>query len=298
MTEQSASLPVPVARLSNRRASELRQILRSRTATAGALILIALVILAVFAPQIAPHDPNSGNLRARLAPPAWSASGTSAHLLGTDQLGRDILSRTIYGTRISLLVGVSVVVLAATLGSFLGLIAGFIGGRVDTVVMRTVDVFLAFPFLLLAIVFMATLGASLGNIILVLAITGWVDYARVVRAQVLSVRELEFVTAARAVGARALPIMLKHVLPNVSASIIVIISLQIGTVIIAEASLTFLGLGVPPSIPTWGIMLATGREYFALAWWLPTFPGLAIVLTVLAVNFLGDWLRDVLDPTL
>ena len=164
--------------------------------------------------------------------------------------------------------------------------------------MRIVDVFLAFPFLLLAIIFMAMLGASLGNIILVLAITGWVEYARVVRSQVLSVRELEYVTAAKALGARSLVIMLKHVLPNVFASVIVIASLQLGTVIIAEASLTFLGLGIPPSIPTWGSMLASGREYFVLAWWLPTFPGLAIVLTVLAVNFLGDWLRDVFDPTL
>ncbi len=282
----------------NRRWAALRAIYRSRTATAGALILALLVVLAVFAPQIAPHDPTRQDLRARLAPPVWAEGGSVNHLLGTDQLGRDILSRAIYGTRISLLVGVSVVVLAATLGTFLGLLAGFLGGRVDTVLMRVVDVFLAFPFLLLAIVFMATLGASLGNIILVLAITGWVEYARVVRGQVLAVREFEYIQAARALGARALPIMLKHVLPNVFASVIVIASLQIGTVIISEASLTFLGLGIPPSIPTWGTMLATGREYFALAWWLATFPGLAIVLTVLSVNFLGDWLRDVFDPTL
>jgi len=204
----------------------------------------------------------------------------------------------IYGTRISLLVGVSVVLLASTVGTLLGLLAGFMGGRVDALLMRIVDVFLAFPFLLLAIVIMAMLGASLTNIILVLAITGWVDYARVVRSQVLSVRELEYITAAKALGARNPVIMLKHILPNVVASVIVIGSLQLGSVIIAEASLTFLGLGIPPSIPTWGSMLASGREYFVLAWWLPTFPGIAIVLTVLSVNFLGDWLRDVFDPTL
>ncbi|HNR00180.1 MAG TPA: ABC transporter permease [Trueperaceae bacterium] len=286
------------AKTSRRRLTGLRMLLRSRTATAGAVILVCLAVLAALAPQLSPHDPARQDLRARLAPPAWVAKGTNAHVLGTDQLGRDILSRVIYGTRISLLVGVSVVLLAGTLGTLLGLLAGFLGGKVDTVLMRIVDVFLAFPFLLLAIVFMAMLGASLGNIILVLAITGWVEYARVVRAQVLSVRELEYVTAARALGARNLMIMLKHVLPNVFASVIVIASLQLGTVIISEASLTFLGLGIPPSIPTWGSMLASGREYFVLAWWLPTFPGLAIVLTVLAVNFLGDWLRDVFDPTL
>lgn len=276
----------------------LRGLLNSRTATAGAVILICLVVLAAFAPLIAPHDPAKQDLRARLAPPAWVAKGGITHLLGTDQLGRDILSRVIYGTRISLLVGVSVVLLASTVGTLLGLLAGFLGGRVDALLMRIVDVFLAFPFLLLAIVIMAMLGASLTNIILVLAITGWVDYARVVRSQVLSVRELEYITAAKALGARNPVIMLKHILPNVVASVIVIGSLQLGSVIIAEASLTFLGLGIPPSIPTWGSMLASGREYFVLAWWLPTFPGIAIVLTVLSVNFLGDWLRDVFDPTL
>ena len=287
----------PKARPSRMR-SGLLSIRRSRTATAGAIMLVVLALTAAFAPQLATHDPFKQDLRARLAPPVWTAEGSSAHILGTDQLGRDILSRVIYGARISLLVGVSVVLIAGTVGTLLGLLAGFLGGRVDTLLMRTVDVFLAFPFLLLAIIFMAMLGASLGNIILVLSITGWVEYARVVRSQVLSVRELEYITAAKALGAHTLPIMLKHVLPNVVASVIVIGSLQLGTVIIAEASLTFLGLGIPPSIPTWGSMLATGREYFVLAWWLPTFPGLAIVVTVLAVNFLGDWLRDVFDPTL
>ncbi|HET8984473.1 MAG TPA: ABC transporter permease [Trueperaceae bacterium] len=289
---------VPERARSSRRRSGLLSIRRSRTAMAGAIMLVVLAITAAFAPQLATHDPFKQDLRARLVPPVWVAEGSSAHILGTDQLGRDILSRVIYGTRVSLLVGVSVVVIAGVVGTLLGLLAGFLGGRVDTLLMRTVDVFLAFPFLLLAIIFMAMLGASLGNIILVLSITGWVEYARVVRSQVLSVRELEYITAAKALGAHTLPIMLKHVLPNVVASVIVIGSLQLGTVIIAEASLTVLGLGIPPSIPTWGSMLATGREYFVLAWWLPTFPGLAIVVTVLAVNFLGDWLRDVFDPTL
>lgn len=276
----------------------IASLFQSRTATAGALFLILLTVVALFANSVAPYNPAKQDLRARLTPPVWSAEGSTRHLLGTDQLGRDILSRLIHGSRISLLVGLTVVVLASTLGTFLGLVAGYVGGQLDTVIMRVVDVFLAFPFLLMAVVFMATLGPSLRNIILVLAITGWVHYARLVRGQVLALREFEFVRAAVALGGRDLVIMVRHVLPNVLASVIVIASLQVGTVIIAEASLTFLGLGVPPSIPTWGTMLATGREYLSHAWWLSTFPGIAIVLTVLSVNFLGDWLRDVLDPTL
>ena len=281
-----------------RRWSGLRSLFRSRTASFGAVVLVLLMVSALFAPQIAPYDPAKQNLRQRLTPPIGHPEGGIDHLLGSDQLGRDILSRLIYGARVSLLVGVTVVVLAATLGTFLGLVAGYFGGFIDTIIMRTVDVFLAFPFLLMAVVFMATLGPSLRNIVLVLAITGWVHYARIVRSQVLSLRELEFVRAAVALGGRDLRVLGKHVLPNVFASVIVIASLQVGTVIIAEASLTFLGLGIPPSIPTWGTMLATGREYLTRAWWLSTFPGLAIVLTVLAVNFLGDWLRDVNDPAL
>lgn len=273
-------------------------LLKSRTAAVGVLILFILLMLAVFAGPIAPQDPTRQSLRDRLVPPAWQTSGTTQHLLGTDQLGRDILSRLIYGTRISVFVGLSVLTFSTAIGAFLGLIAGYYGGRIDAIVMRVVDVFLAFPFLLLAIVFMATLGPSLSNVIFVLSITGWVDYARVVRAQVLSVREREYVNAAAALGNGDLPVILRHVLPNIAASIIVIASLQLGTVIIAEASLTFLGLGVPPSIPTWGGMLATGRDYMALAWWLATIPGCAIVLTVLSTNFIGDWLRDILDPTL
>lgn len=197
-----------------------------------------------------------------------------------------------------MLVGAAVVALAATLGTFLGLVAGYFRGRTDALIMRVVDVFLAFPFLLMAIVFMATLGPGLRNIIFVLALTGWVEYARIVRGQVLVLRETEYVTAAEALGMGKLRVMIVHILPNAMASVLVIASLQVGAVIISEASLTFLGLGVPPSIPTWGTMLATGREYVSSAWWLATLPGIAIVLTVLAVNNIGDWLRDRFDPTL
>lgn len=273
-------------------------LLRSRTAVFGAVVIFSLVLVALFAEQIAPFDPARQDIRARLSPPAWQSGGSSQHLLGTDQLGRDILSRLVFGTRISVFVGISVVVLSGLVGALVGLASGYYGGRFDALLMRIVDVFLAFPFLLLAIVFMATLGPSLRNIVVVLSITGWVDYARVVRSQVLTVKELDYVKAATALGNRDLLILLKHILPNVFASVIVIGSLQLGTVIIAEASLTFLGLGIPPSIPTWGGMLATGRDYMALAWWLATIPGTAIVLTVLAANYLGDWTRDFLDPAL
>lgn len=281
-----------------RRAGLLRGLLANPVPAASALFLVALCIAAVFAGYLSPHDPGRQNLRARLTPPVPIEGSVPQHLLGTDQLGRDVLSRLIYGSRVSLLVGSAVVLLAATLGTLLGLIAGYFRGRTDSIIMRLVDVFLAFPFLLMAIVFMATLGPGLRNIILVLALTGWVEYARIVRAQVLVLRETEYVTAAEALGMSSLRVMVAHVLPNSMASVLVVASLQVGAVIISEASLTFLGLGVPPSIPTWGTMLATGREYVSSAWWLATLPGIAIVLTVLAVNNIGDWLRDRFDPML
>lgn len=281
-----------------KRSNYLRVLLRKPVAVLSVAFLLVLAVAAVTAPVIAPHSPGRQSLRARLLPPVPVDGSQPAHVLGTDQLGRDVLSRLIYGARVSLLVGLSVVVLAASVGTGLGLVAGYVGGRVDALLMRIVDVFLAFPFLLLAIVFMATLGQGLKNIIFVLALTGWVDYARTVRAQVLALRETEYVTAAEALGVVKSGVMWRHILPNVLASVIVIASLQVGAVIVSEASLTFLGLGVPPAIPTWGTMLATGREYMSSAWWLATLPGLAITLTVLAVNTIGDWLRDTRDPYL
>lgn len=275
-----------------------RSIFRRRNALFGCLFLLLLTFAAVAPDLVTEVSPNAQNLRARLQPPVWMEGGSWQHPLGTDQLGRDIYARLVNGARVSLMVGAAAVLLAATLGTLLGLLAGYFGGLTDAIIMRVADVFLAFPFLLLAVVFMATLGPSLSNIILVLAITGWVEYARIVRGQILTVRGLEFVTAATALGGRAPRIILRHVLPNVLPTAIVIASLHVGTVIIAEASLTFLGLGVPPSVPTWGTMLANGRELLSRAWWIATLPGVAIVLTVLSANFVGDWLRDVLDPTL
>jgi len=269
---------------------------RSRTATFGMAVILLMIIVAVFQAQISPYDPAAQNIRARLTPPIWMEGGSSKHILGTDQLGRDIFSRLVYGVRISLFVGVAGVSISCAIGMVLGLIAGYLGGRFDSVIMRIVDVFLAFPFLLLAITFSVTLGPSLRNIIIVLGVSGWASYARLVRGQTLSIRQQEYVQASITIGASSVHNIFRHVLPNLLMPIIIYSSLEIGVYIIAEASLTFLGMGVPPSIATWGSMLSTGRNYLSNAWWLSTFPGITIVIIVLAFNFVGDWLRDVMDP--
>ena len=254
-------------------------------------ILILFVLIGIFAPLLAPHDPNQQNLALRLMPPL-----TEGHVLGTDSLGRDVLSRLIYGSRVSLIVGFSAVLLAAVIGIIVGLVSGYVGGWVDSLLMRIVDAWLAFPFLLLAIAIVAVLGRGLDNIVIALVITGWVLYARLVRGETLSLREREFVLSARGLGANPVAIMVKHTLPNCLAPIMVVATLEIGVVIVTEASLSFLGLGASASEPSWGGMLADGRAYLTRAWWLATLPGLAIFVIVLAVNVLGDALRDALDP--
>jgi peptide/nickel transport system permease protein len=264
----------------------------------GAAVLGLIASAAVLAPWVAPWDPARQMLVKRLRPPAWQARGAWEHPLGTDHLGRDILSRILHGGRISLGVGLASVGLAALIGVSLGLLAGFNGGRTDAVIMRVVDVFLAIPYILLAMGVVFALGPSLVNVVLVMAATRWVQFARIVRADVLSIREREFVSGARARGNRAARVLLRHVLPNALTPIIVVATLELAFMIIYESALSFLGLGVQPPTPTWGWMLADGRNYVATAWWLATFPGLAIMATVLAVNLLGDWLRDTLDPRL
>jgi peptide/nickel transport system permease protein len=261
-------------------------------------VLTLVVIIAISAPWLAPHDPTLIDVVERLKPPMWAPDGSEEYVLGTDPLGRDVLSRLIYGSRVSLAVGLAVVAISGTVGVVLGLIAGYVGGWVDDIIMRLVDIQLSFPFLLLAIAFLAVLGPGLGNLILVLAIWGWVPYARVVRGETLKLREEEFILAARALGVQPGRIVFRHILPNTWAAIIVIASLSVASTILAEASLSFLGLGVKPSVPTWGGMLADGRQHITQAWWIVTFPGLAIMLTVLCINIFGDWLRDFLDPRL
>jgi len=264
----------------------------------GITVLLCMGGAALLAPQIAPWDPGRQMLLKRLRPPAWEPRGLREHPLGTDHLGRDILSRILYGGRISLGVGLSAVSLSCLIGVTLGLLAGFHGGRIDALIMRVVDVFLAIPYILLAMGVVFALGPSLLNVILVMAVTRWVQFARIVRADVLSIREREFVSGARARGNRSMRLLLRHVLPNALTPIIVVATLELAFMIIYESALSFLGLGVQPPTPTWGWMLSDGRNYIATAWWLATFPGLAIMLTVLAVNLLGDWLRDTLDPRL
>ena len=264
----------------------------------GLSVLLLMGGSAILAPQLAPWDPAKQMLLKRLRPPVWQERGLSQHPLGTDHLGRDILSRLLYGGRISLGVGLTAVTLSALIGVSLGLTAGFFGGRLDALIMRVVDVFLAIPYILLAMGVVFALGPSLGNVILVMGATRWVQFARIVRAEVLSIREREFVAGARARGNRSLRLLLHHVLPNALTPIIVVATLELAFMIIYESALSFLGLGVQPPTPTWGWMLAEGRNYVATAWWLATLPGLAIMLTVLAVNLLGDSLRDTLDPRL
>ena len=277
----------------------VRSLLRARLAAAGVVILMLVAVGAIAAPVLAPHNPRRGELLDSKLPPAWSDGGLRTHLLGTDMLGRDILSRVIYGARISLIVGFTAVAIAGTLGVTIGLIAGYYRGRLDDLIMRLVEIQLAVPFILFAIAILAVLGPGLKNLILVLGVTGWVTYARVVRGQVLSYREKEFVEAARAMGAGDLRIMFRHILPNTFASVIVIGSFAVASTILAEAALSFLGLGVPPATPTWGAMVADGREQILTnRWWMYLFPGVAIMLTVLAINSVGDWLRDFLDPRL
>jgi len=268
----------------------LKLLLKNFAFTAGLLLTLLLVIGALAAPLLAPHDPNEQDTARRLEEPS------NAHPLGLDDLGRDVLSRIVYGARVSLRVGFSVVVLASLIGVTLGAISGYFGGIVDTLVMRLCDILLAFPGILLAIALVAVLGPSLNNVILALATIGWVGYARLVRGQVLKVREMEYVVAAKALGAKSPRVILRHVLPNVINPVIVMATLGLAGAILAEASLSFLGLGVQPPTPSWGAMLTSGRRYLGLANHLAIFPGAAIMLAVMGLNFLGDGLIDALDP--
>ncbi len=265
---------------------------------AGGMILVGLIVCGVAAPMIAPYDPQEQRLEARLQPPAWAGGAAARYWLGTDNLGRDILSRIIYGSRISLLVGATTVILAGLLGCILGGVAGYFGKGVDELVSKVTEIFLAFPFLLLAIALMAFLGQGVVNIILALMMSRWVQYCRVVRGEVLSLKERDFITAARALGAKDFYILLRHIAPNTLPSVTVVATFAMAIVIISEASLSFLGLGVPAYIPTWGSMLSEGRSYMTRAPWLTIFPGLAIFITVFGINLLGDGLRDLFDPKL
>ena len=263
------------------------------------LILLAIMVVALLAPVLAPHNPEVGVLGDRFRPPAWQTNGTFDHLLGTDHLGRDVLSRLIFGARISVVVGLMVIIVAGAIGTALGIVSGYLGRWVDQVIMRVTDAWLAMPALMLAIFLAAIIGPGISNIIIILAAVWWTRYARVIRGEVLSIRERDFVRLAVVAGCSKWTIMRKHILPNVVNSAIVLATLQLGQVIIAEAGLSFLGVGVPPPQPAWGLMLADGKKgLMAGYWWLTVLPGGCIMLMVLSANLLGDWLRVKFDPQL
>ena len=268
----------------------MKRLLKNFAFTSGLILTVLLVLAALAAPLLAPYDPNVQDTARRLEAPS------NQHLLGLDDLGRDVLSRVIFGARVSLRVGFSVVLLASLTGVTLGAISGYFGGAVDVLVMRLCDILLAFPGILLAIALVAVLGPSLNNVILALAVIGWVGYARLVRGQVLKVREMEYVTAAKALGAKSPRVIIRHVLPNVINPVIVMATLGLAGAILSEAALSFLGLGVQPPTPSWGAMLTAGRRYLGLANHLAIYPGVAIMLAVMGLNFLGDGLIDALDP--
>jgi peptide/nickel transport system permease protein len=274
----------------------LRAFYRNPMAAVGTVLLVGWLLVALFAPVLAPYEPNEQDLYLRLKPMFWTSEDGRTFLLGSDHLGRDILSRLIYGARVSLLVGAAAAVFSAAIGMFLGGLAGYVGGRTDEVIMGLADLQMAFPSILLALVAVAILGQGLRNVIIVFAITGWVQYARTLRADILSIKEREYITATKVVGGGGARTLFRHILPNALAPLIVIASFQMASMITQEAALSFLGVGVPVTIATWGNMLAAGREYLYNAWWIATLPGLALMSVVLGINFLGDALRDAIDP--
>lgn len=275
--------------------TELRGSLKG---TSGFAILLVVLVVTAFAPFLAPHDPALQAVDVKFLPPAWSEGGDWSYVLGGDNLGRDIFSRVIVGTRASIVIGFTVVLAAMIVGSLLGAVAGFFGGLVDTVIMRVVDFQLSFPFILLAIVFMAILGPGLWSTFVALSVAIWVNYARLVRGETLKLRELEYIQAARCIGVSSVAIVLRHILPNVLPTIIVMATLDVAWVIIFEAALSFLGLGVQPPTPSWGVMISEGRNYLYESHWMSLGPGVAILIASIGINLLGDFLRDTYDPRL
>ncbi|EKP94069.1 ABC transporter permease [Thermaerobacter subterraneus] len=275
-----------------------RRALRHPQVAAGLAVVALFVLVAVAAPWLAPYDPDDFTLSARLAPPAFLPGGHPEHLLGTDRVGRDLLTRLLYGARVSLLVGATAVTVAGVVGSVLGAVAGYAGGLVDQVLSRAADLLMAFPYLLFTILMMGILGPGIGNLILALTFKAWVEFYRVARGQVLAEKAKPYVEAARAIGRSHAGILAREILPNILHALLVVATLRAGHMILMEASLSFLGIGVPPDVPAWGSMVAEGRDYLSTAWWVSTLPGLAVLVLVLAINTLGDGLRELLDPRL
>jgi peptide/nickel transport system permease protein len=262
------------------------------------ILVFVLIIPGIFADWLAPHDPIKGSLSARLKPPMWMQGGSIDHPLGTDKVGRDNLSRIMYGSRVSLRVSLEAILVSGFIGTVLGLLSGYFGGKIDAFIMRLVDISLGLPIILVALVFVAAVGPSFTTVLIVTTVLLWSRYARQVRGEVLSIKSRDFIARARVAGASHFRVMFRYLLPNVVNTLIVLATLQVGFVILLESSLSFLGAGIPRPTPAWGLMVADGRELIVTAWWISMFPGLAIMLTVLSLNLLGDWLRDHLDPKL
>jgi len=278
--------------------SLFRQAIFGPLPTVSLLILFALIGIALSAGWIAPHSPVEGSLRLTMLPPVWMEGGNSDYLLGTDKFGRDVLSRLIYGARVSTSAAFLAIFVTAVFGTLIGLLAGYLGGRVDTVLMRLADIGLSMPGILIALILAVVLGPSFKNVVLIVLIVLWPHFARQVRGETLGVKEQDFVILARSMGVSSWTIMWRHIFPNVMPSLLVLATLDVGYVVILEATLAFLGVGIPPPNPSWGVMIAEGREYLETAWWISVFPGVAIGLTVFALNMTGDWVRDKLDPKL
>ncbi len=274
----------------------LAELWRDKAGSTGVVLIAALILTAAAAPLVAPHAPTAQDLRARLVPPVWEDNGSWKHILGTDHLGRDVLSRVIHGSRVSLVVGAAVVLLAGTFGVVLGLIAGYRGGRTDSVIMRWIDTQVAFPGLLIALIILAVIGPSMLTVIMVLAFNGWMVYGRLTRGAVLSVRQTAYVEAAEMVGCSAVRVVFRHILPNLTSPLLTLAILEFARIVLAEAALSFLGMGIQPPATSWGLDVATGKNYMFRAWWLVTFPGAAISLTVLGVNLVASWMRLISDP--
>jgi ABC-type dipeptide/oligopeptide/nickel transport system permease subunit len=295
-TDIIESIPIGIQGQPKKSARLLGKVLDLKLGVIGGMIILGMLICAVAAPWIAPFDPYGQDIMKRLQPPVFLEGGSSEHLLGTDSVGRDTLSRIIYGTRISLTVGISAVLIQVVIGVILGLLAGFYGGKIDSAISFLVNVMMGFPFILLAISLVAVIGPSLENIIFALGITGWPVFTRVSRVETIKLRESEFVLCARTLAFSTMRILIKHILPNLLPSILVLATVEVARAIIRESLLSFLGLGIQPPTPSWGMMLAQGRDYMLSEWWLAAFPGFAIFLSALGINLLGDAMRDLLDP--
>jgi peptide/nickel transport system permease protein len=281
------------------RASDSRERTRMRNVPwICAFVIAAMILMAIFAPLLAPHSPIDQTLRDKLLPPVWLEGGSTKYILGTDAFGRDILSRLIYGARVSLIVAALALTVGGGVGLFIGIVAGYMGGIVETILMRVVDAAFTFPAILFALLLAVTMGQGLGTLVIAISLLLWASFARIIRGEVLALKQRDFVALAKVRGCSDLRIMLTHILPNVFNTFMVLVTLNIGVVIIAEAALSFLGAGIPPPTPTWGLMVSEGRGRIAEAWWVSLIPGLAITALVLSVNLFGDWLRDQLDPRL